>query len=344
MTNKRKSAGINLTPYVMGITVILSLFALYIGYRVYTTEKILIPVSVLALLAGLFYEYKRISETRGIFLVTCLLAFILSFFAFIPGKHETNYILENHIELWPFIFCIFFILFAIGFAGNKIIPKLTEGITLMQSIALIYFIIDIKPVAQSFVILLKLIGLFFAAYSIYFSFNSSKISRSNRLHLSIWSSLIMIVFSVDNIYELYKNPPIEQIASLTNAAFVAAQFFLLGVSSIYIVQNYFMIFGFIPTRDRFFNDKYYKDLKKLRKNHVDRYSSQQITKVQTMLCVLISGTIYFLNYIYEFLPRNFVIWMVFVLFPIFSNIFLSDTYQSGKISDANPSDGIQKFS
>ena len=321
MTTKRKSKGISLAPYLIGIMVPLSIFAVYIGYRVYSTDKLLIPISVFALLAGLFFEYRRISDNWAKLFATSLFAFILSFFAFLPGEHERNYFLDDHIELWPYTFCFFFIVFAIAFSGKKIIPNLAVGITLLQSIAIIYWIIDVPPVTFNLIIILKLIGLFFAAYSIYFGFSYDKISRFNRLYLSTWSSIIMLVFAVDNIYELYQNAPIEKAPNIVNAAFIAAQFFLLGVSSIYIVQNYFMLVEFIPGKGRFFNARYFKEIDKLKKEHIARYSRVQVSKAQSLFCLLFAGIIYALNYIYNFLPRNFLIWTTFVLFPILINIF-----------------------
>ena len=320
MTSYKKRKGIDFKPYLIAILIPFVLFTIYIGYRIYSTDRILIPISVFALLGGLFYEYSRLSDYSSTFWVTALIAFILSFFAFLPFGDDANYFLNNHIERWPYVFCVFFILFAILVSGNKAVPKLTEGITLMQSITIIYWIIDVSPLAYNFIIFLKLLGLAFAIYSIYFAFNSTKISRTNRLYLSVWSSLIMLVFSIDNIYQLYHNPPIENIDNPAKAVFIASQFFLLGVSSIYIVQNYFLLDEFIPMKRKFFNKEYFLELKKLKKQHIDRYSTEHMNKVQWFFCLLITGAVYGFNYHFNFLPRNFVIWSVFVLFPLLVKI------------------------
>jgi hypothetical protein len=77
-----------------------------------------------------------------------------------------------------------------------------------------------------------------------------------------------------------------------------------------------MLAEFIPSRERFFNEVYYKDLKELKKKHIDRYSKEQVSRFHSLLCVLITGSVYGLNYYFHFVPRNFIIWIVFLSFPV----------------------------
>jgi hypothetical protein len=322
MTTRKKSKGINLKPYFIGIGILLCGYSLYLGYRIFTADKILIPISVFAIIAGLFFEAERVTRSWGTIIGIAILSFFLSFFVFLPG--EGGYFLNRHIEMWPYAFCLFFIVLSITFAGDKVIPKLTEGITLMQSVAIIYWVIDSAFLGFTHIYLIPFIilfGLYFAGLSFYHGFSYDKLKRTTRLRLSIWSSIIMLLLGVENIYSVYQNPAIENTDNLVYALYIAAQFFLLGISSIYIVQNYFMLAEFIPTRERFFNETYYKELNKLKKKHIDRYSQEQVSKLDSLLCVLITGTIYGLNYYFHFVPRNFIIWIVFVLFPIIINLF-----------------------
>ena len=323
VATKRKSKGIDLKPYLIGISIPLTLFALYIGYRVYSSDKLLIPVSVFALMAGLFFESRRVTDSWGTFIGVVLFSFILSFFAFLPGKQDTNYFLDNHIEMWPYVFCFFFIVFSTAFAGDKVIPKLTEGITLMQSIAVIYWVVDTGFIGfnHAYLIPFGIFGLCFATISFYNAFSYDELKRKTRLTLSIWSSLIMLLFAIDNIYQVYQISPIETTNNFLVALYIAAQFFLLGISSIYIVQNFFMLVEFLPDKEKFFNEEYYKDLKKLKQQHISRYSTEQVTKLHSFLCVVIMGTIFGLNYYLNFLPRDFVIWTIFVLFPLALRLF-----------------------
>jgi hypothetical protein len=208
------------------------------------------------------------------------------------------------------------------FAGEKIIAKLTEGITLMQSIAVIYWVIDLGFMNSTYMVvkILMLIALCLALFSIYNAFSYQTLSRTSRLVLSIWSSIIMVLFAADNIYKVYQNQQIEVTQGIIQAFYIALQFFLLGVSGIYIVQNAFMLIEFLPGKYRFFNEQYFKDLEDLKRQHISRYLTQQVTRINSFLCVLITGTIFGLNYYYKLLPRNIIIWIVFVLFPIVLNL------------------------
>ncbi len=298
------------------------MFSAYIGYRAYSTNQFLFPISVFALLTGLIFEYRRISNNWSTILVTALFSFILSFFAFLPFNRETSFILEDRIEIWLYTFLFFFITMAIIIAGKKIIVKITEGITLMLSVAVIYWVIDmgIIYIYNPFINIFIVVGFCFASFSIYCAFSYKILSKGTKLTLSIWSSIVIVLFATDNVYRIYQNGQIEDYSDMAQACYVTLQFFLLGISSMYIVENFFMLLGFLPGQRRFFNEQYYKELKKLKEQHVSRYSSEQVTRVYSLLCILFMGTVFGLNYNYKFVSRNFLIWAVLVLFPIGLNL------------------------
>ena len=93
------------------IGLILIGLTVYIGFRFHNSHRRLIPISVLALIAGVIFEGRKLSDNWKIVSLKALGAFVLSFFAFLPGKNEGNYNFENHIELWPYVFIIIFFLF-----------------------------------------------------------------------------------------------------------------------------------------------------------------------------------------------------------------------------------------
>ncbi|CAM3863762.1 hypothetical protein POKO110462_22460 [Pontibacter korlensis] len=312
----------DLKPYLVAIGLFLSLLTMYIGYRVYSADKILIPLSVLALLSGLLFEYKRLCQSWNKVLLTALGAFIFSFIAFLPSKRERIYSFEHHIEMWPYVFCFIFIIIAIVVYEKKIIPKLTEGITLLQSLAVVYWVVDLGIVNAEYMILkvLMAVGLFLSLYSIFHAFSYTALSRTNRLTLSIWSSIVMVLFAFDNAWNVYQNDQIETTQTLQHGAYVALQYFLLGISSIYMVQNFLMVTGFLPGRGTFFNKQYFKDIKALKSQHISRYSTEQVNKAHSLLCMLFTFIVFGLNYYLDLLPRNFMIWTVFLLFPITLNL------------------------
>ena len=289
----------------------------------------LIPISVLAIIAGVLFESKRLSGKWMTVLLMGLGSFIFSFCAFLPGKREHIYNFENHIAMWPYGFIFSFAIFSIAFHKDKVIPKLTEGITLLQSIAVFYWVIDYSFIDTDSLFLksLMVVGLLFSMYSVFHAFTHAILSRTSRLTLSIWSSIIMLLFASDNIYRVYQNEQIENTADLTHGLYIGLQYFLLGISAIYIIQNFIMLTGFLPSKGTFFNAQYYRELKELKSDHIKRYSDRQVSILHSFFCVLLTGTIFFLNYHYQLLPRHVTIWTVFVIFPFILIIY---DYATGK--------------
>ncbi len=326
--SKNKYRYINLLLITIGV-LILS-FTIYIGYRTSISNKQLIPISVIAIIAGVIFEGIRLSDKWYIVLLTALISFILSFLAFIPGKKEYFYNFENHIEMFPYYFIVLFALISIIFNGNKVIPKLTEGITLLQSIAVIYWVVDYGFIASTNVVLkiVMIIGLVFSLYTIFHAFTHSILTRTSRLTLSIWSSVIMFLFTTDNIYRVYQKEPIENASGISQGLYTGLQFFLLGVSCIYSIQNFIMLTGFLPSKTTFFNKQYFRDLKELKNDHIKRYSDKQVSILHSFFCVLFTGIVFGLNYQFQLLPRNIAIWVVFFSFPII--LFIYDFLRGNK--------------
>ncbi len=316
--NRKTKKGFELKNYMIFIGVLILMFLTYIGYRINNSEGRLIPISVLALIAGVIYENKRITEKWSTVLYSALGSFLFSFLAFLPGKRERIYDFENHIEMWPYSFIFIFIIITICFNEEKVIYKLTEGITLIKSVAITYWVIDYGFVKTENIFMLTImsIGLLFALFSILHAFTHIELNRTNRLILSIWSSIILVLLALDNIYRVYQNDDIENTGNLINGVWIGTQYFLLGISSVYIVQNMIMLIGFLPDKNSFFNTRYYKELKELKDKHIKRYSQEQISILNSLLCIIFTSITFFLNYKYQILPRHTVIWLVFVLFPI----------------------------
>ena len=161
----------------------------------------------------------------------------------------------------------------------------------------------------------------FCLYSLFHAFSNAVLARGSRLALSIWSSIIMLLFAADNMYGMYHYDQIENMTDLYLALYAALQFFLLGVSSMYIVQNFFMLTEFFPGKHTFFNKEYFRDLKELKKKHIDRYSTTQVNPVHSLFCVLFAGSFFAINYHYQLLPRHLAIWIVLFSFPYVIMIF-----------------------
>jgi hypothetical protein len=317
MSGPKSTKGFTLKPYMVAGGAILLMLTIYIVFRMHISESRLIPISVMALIAGVLIEGKRLSGKWHTVWLSALGSFVASFLAFIPSKGEHEYNFESHIEIWPYSFIFIFAMVSIIFHGEKIIPKLTEGTTLLQSIAVIYWVIDYGFITSENWLLrgLMMTGLLFSFYSLFHAVTRVSLSRTSRLTLSIWSSIIMMLFGFDNIYRVYQNEQIESAADFSQALYTGVQYFLLGISSIYILQTFLMLTGFMPGKQTFFNGQYFHDLKELKDTHVRRYSEKQIDSMHSLFCIIFTGTVYVLNYYYQMLPRHIAIWLVFVIFP-----------------------------
>jgi len=315
MLKKKHKAGFDLKPILIIIGFLLIPLIILIFYRISTSIIILIPISVIALIAGAVIESKILFKKWSTVLFLILFSFILSFLCFLPGSHESIYVFENHIENWPYWFLFVFVILTVAFNKEKIIPKLSEGITLLMSVAIIYWIIahGFYNTSSTFLKTIMIVGFTIAVFSIINAFLNIPLTRSFRLFLSIWSSIIMALLAIDNIFVVYQNGQIEDSIFFLNKFLIGLQYFLLGVCSIYIAQNIMMIIGFLPGNDRFFNKEYFKDLKVLTNDHVNRYSDRQSNLVLSFICLIITSSFFILNFYYNLLPRNTAIWLVFFL-------------------------------
>jgi hypothetical protein len=215
------------------------------------------------------------------------------------------------------VFLIFYLLLIGLFAKEKVTPKLTEGITLIQSMAILYWIVDFGLLnTQSwFVMALLSIAVLVSLFSVFHAFTTLALTRTNRLTLSIWSTIIYVVFAVEHICIVFQNETIENTENVTGKILILLDYFLLGVSGVYIVQSYLMLVGFLPGKGSFFNSLYFKELKELKSDHIKRYSVEQTDISHSLFCVLFTGGIFYMNYVYQIVPKNIAIWTVFVSFP-----------------------------
>lgn len=287
---------------------------LYIVYRASMSERHLFSVSLLALFGGLLFESFRISDDWKKVIYQFIGTYLFSLITFMPGKHEHPYDFESHIEVWPYWFIGFFAIGTALFNKEKVTAKLTEGITLLQSLSLIYWTIDygFLNVENWFSKSLLLIALLFSAFSILHALTYIHLSKTVRLTLSIWSTIIMFAFAIDNIIRVFSNVDIESTSQLSQGLYIGLQYFLLGVSAVYVARNYILLSSLLPSK----NGNYPSDLKESKKDHVDRYSADQVLIKSSLFCIVYAALFYGANYHYHFLPRHTMIWFVFLTFPL----------------------------
>lgn len=306
---------------------------IYAGYDFYIHKSSgthLVSLQVLALIAGVIFESRRMSNKW----TTSVLIGIFSFiFIFCLGYFlctvvddsdcSLGFILDRSLSFWPFVFFVFYVLYSRIFNERNITPKLTEGVTLFLSIAMIYWVADNGFINFDNIISQTLmgIGILFSLFSFFHAFTKTYLSDRNKLILSIWSSIIMMFFAIDNLNGLYQNEQFISSDDIQQSVYVAAQYFLLGISSIYMIQNFMMLIGFLPRWKRFFNSRYFEEVRELKSEHIDRYSEEQVNYLDSVFCIVLIGSVFYLNYYYEFVSRQFIIWISFVIFPLILNLF-----------------------
>jgi len=315
MTKQKPSAPARLSRLMLGIGIIAALGMLYILHQLSIATNKMVPVSVIALITGAIIEIKRLTPKWSTVIGIVLFSLLLSSISFMPGKHENVYDWGIHLKIWPYAFLFIFLIFAYAIHKDKIIPRMTEGITLILSVGFLYWLVDHdfyvtkSAVQKAFVI----VGFVVAIFSIINAFVNIKLSPSLRLSLSIWSSIIMILLAVDNIYGVYQQGAVEDSVYLADKVYIGLQYFLLGTSSIYIFQNFMMIALFLPDKYRFFNAEYFNDVRILKREHINRYSENQSGMKLSFIGLVVSSGFFLSNYLLEFLPTNTAIWLVFFI-------------------------------
>ena len=325
--SKNAQRNLNILFIIIGALIIAAIILLV--WKISSTEHRIFSISFIALLSGVLFESFRIADNWKTVVYIFIGATALSLLSFLPGKRESNYVFENHLETWPYIYLLLFALCSTVWHNEKTIAKLTEGITLIQSISIIYWLVDygVTNIDSLFIKVLLIIVLIFSAFSFFNALTFFVLSRTTRFALSIWSSIIMLLFAIDNIYRVYQNEDIETSKYFSQGLYIGIQFFLLGVSSIYIIQNFIMLFGFLPGKQSFFNARYFSEVRALRNDHVERYSDEQAYILHSILCILITGSLYYFNYKYHYLPRHTAIWLGFILFPLLLRVTSIKSYR-----------------
>src|SRR5690606_18166009 len=104
-------------------------------------------------------------------------------------------------------------------------------ITLLLSLSLVYWTIDcgFTNYHNWFAYTLLTIAFLLTVFSIVNALTNLHLSKTTRFTLSIWSTVIMFAFAVDNIFRVFGNPDIES-TYLSDGLYIGVQFFLLGVS------------------------------------------------------------------------------------------------------------------
>jgi hypothetical protein len=284
-------------------------------------ENVVISIMIVPLLLGLVWENWRLSRNWYHLQIKILGALLFSLLAFLHFKGEVNYDFDRHLKTWPFAFIGIFTIISALYHDERVVIRLGEGITLLQSICLVYFAFEkgwMEPSNAYQVVLLILVGLF-CLFSIFHSLSYTKLTELNRLILSIFSSIAMLTFAVDHSIQVLQRDVIESEMSVA-LGLVALEYFLLGIALMYIFQNFLMLQEYLPAKNRFYDKQHRESMKEMNGLHIARFDSSQLNRLDAILIMGVSFALFYINYRFAFIHYYSLIWILFVMAPLFPEI------------------------
>lgn len=291
-----------------------------ISITAYTHQIEIIPTYLAIIFCGILFESFRISnKSKSIFYVL-LCAYFISLIVFFPDQGNDAYHFEERIKRLPYVLCFFYLVILVTSHKKIIIPKLTEGVTLLLSVSFIYWLSykQLLNFETWYSSIITTVTLLFSLIPVINGLFSMKLSKLNRLILSVWSTLTVFVIGVDNFIDLMRYDSFNEYIGFSDTFKIAIQYFLFGMGSIYLVQNFLLLILLIPSKEDKDNARFDENIR----DHYGRYSESQVKRVYSIFCILYCFAFFYLNDKLKILPVNTIIWMVTISFPIVLNVLI----------------------
>lgn len=205
---KRKLGNFNLKPIDLILGIVTILFTIYIAYKTPIGDNKLFSISILALIAGLLIESFRVSYSWKtviyVFIGTYIGTYFMCLISFMGSEGEVIYD-SQFFDFWLYSFLFFFSSISAIINKEKITAKLNEGVTLLLSISVIYWIFDYGFIINQnwLTITLTVIVLISSLFSILNAFTNIQLSKTIKIVLGIWSRIIIFAFAIDNISRVF---------------------------------------------------------------------------------------------------------------------------------------------
>lgn len=298
---------------------VLFIFAtIYLGYRIVVSDSRIFTIRIFAIAAGLVVESLRIQTKPRTVFYSLIGAYFLSYLSILPGKHERHYSFVEHLHFMPYVFVVIFAIIIFITNYEKIRLQLNEGIVLILHCAFLYYCFENGAITFSnfwgsvFTIFLGLATLIILLHA----FTKIQLTDGFRLILSLWSSIILMIMSISNVYHIVKSGEIEHILNFNEKLLVGLNNFLLGITAIYILENISMLYRFIPEKGSVRSGMYKYDLQRSKDVHINRFSIRQLSPFLALIIIFLTGSWFVANHINHYLPTNLAIWSLLVLLPV----------------------------
>ncbi len=295
--------------------VFLGIFAIsitsFILLRIEANGQSLILLALVPIVGGIVFENLRLSGNWKETLLKLCVAVIGSSLLVHLLKGE-NY--DRAISHWPYFLIITYGFISMVYHGTKTVVVATKGSTLLLSISIWYWLITKPKNESTFFTTLMVVAAIVTILSFLYALSLVKLGNKSKLWLSLWCSLVTVILAIDNLVDvvsLQSYLDTRFLAILINAVL----YFIIGTSLIYTLKNLQMLAGFFKRLDTSGKE----EIKKLKKAHIQRFSSVSITTKQAFIAVVILGVFYSLNYYLDILPTTTAIWIVLIFSPILLN-------------------------
>lgn len=259
---------------------------------------------------GLLLEDLRIGGSWKTSWQSACIAFFGAPLFFLEQVFETG---NFRLSAFLLPFAILYLLFSVMMNEKRVTTQLTEGITLLQTLSFLYLFgaFFTTLVTSTGGILFLGLLLVFPAISLYHAFSPKELTKKSRLLLSLWSSAVLLVLAGFQVYTVLTQGYSSYLVIFFN-------YFFLGICSMYIAQNFFMLIWYIPGKhDRFLGAEHKHQIRELNKDHVERYKNIQLSPEEAWVAVALTATIYLLNGSQNWIPPLTCIWLVLWGVPLF---------------------------
>jgi hypothetical protein len=270
-----------------------------------------------ALVTGLVVELLRLTGSSATVGAMSVVALALSLFVFIPFKGEHGYDVQSHLDLWLAAFAAVLLLLAAIELRKKLVQRLDEGTTLLHSMVFFYWMLDVglHGTGHAIWIVVGAVPLALAAVHVW---TGLALSRPVRLAMSLWSSVVLLALAVQTAVGLVRAGSVESFIAagdLGGGATWMLGCFLFGTSSAYIVANLMMVAGYLPARRTFFNAEYFREVRRLSDQHIERMSPGQVDPRLAAAVVACVSALLAAHWFLRPFPTPVALWLVLAAVP-----------------------------
>ena len=323
------------SPLNSGLFRVLCIIALVetaaLAIAILVSGRTFVPLTLLGLALGLSVEFKRLTGSWAILAWTLVMAYAGSFLIYLVKFSETGLSLQELILKQHIAFCVIVIVVALIKNPKGATTPLNSTVTLLQSACVTYLFLESPawPLHDGFMKLLAYIGFAAVFFTLLQAFVASRLLRPVRFLLSLWSTFLMFVFAIINLVGLLEGPDMGMAGTAASRLLETLDYFLFGISAIYIGQNLMMAVQLFPTEDVPFTES----LREAYNDHVARYYDARPHRLFLLLLLAACIALFRLNHHYGFLPPITLVWL---FFGAYSSILLAAEHYRERMESAKP--------